>query len=83
MGLPGLNQDLARINVPCSRTQHSDASEARTADLGLESSTLPLNHCAPSIAVDWDVKHQKKLKELHMSNVKNSGLMVGSKHCTI
>ena len=41
--IPELN--LARINVSCSRTQHSDAGEART--LGLESSTLPLSHCAP------------------------------------
>ena len=29
-GLPGLNQYLARINVPCSRTQRSDTSEAQT-----------------------------------------------------
>ena len=30
MDLPGLNQYQARINVSCSRTQHSDAGEART-----------------------------------------------------
>ena len=30
MGVPGLNQYLARINVSCSRTQHSDAGEVRT-----------------------------------------------------
>ena len=30
MGLPGLNQYKARINVSCSWTQGSDASEART-----------------------------------------------------
>ena len=29
-GLSGLNQYLARINVFCSRTQHSDAIEAGT-----------------------------------------------------
>ena len=29
-GLPGLNQYYARINVSCSRPQHSDAGEART-----------------------------------------------------
>ena len=29
MGLPGLNQYFARINVSRSRTQHSDAGEAR------------------------------------------------------
>ena len=29
MGLPGLNQYYARINVFCSRTQHSDTGEAR------------------------------------------------------
>ena len=28
MGLPGLNQYIARINVSCSRTQRSDAGEA-------------------------------------------------------
>ena len=27
-GLPGLNQCYARINMSCTRTQHSDASEA-------------------------------------------------------
>ena len=30
MGLPGLRQYLARINVSCSRTQDSDACEAQT-----------------------------------------------------
>ena len=29
MGLPGFNQYLARINVSCSKTQGSDAGEAR------------------------------------------------------
>ena len=54
-GLPGLNQYLARINVSCSRTQCSDAGEARTR--GLESSTLPLSHCAPinMLLFDWFV----------------------------
>ena len=28
-GLPGLNQYSARINVSCSRTQHSEADEAQ------------------------------------------------------
>ena len=32
MGLPGLNQFWARINVSCSRTQHSDAGEGRTVE---------------------------------------------------
>ena len=49
MGLPGWNQYLARINVTFSRTQHSDAGEART--LSLEPSTLPLSHCAPFEAI--------------------------------
>ena len=45
--LPGLNQCFARINVSCSWTKLSDAGEARTQrPLGLESSTLPLSHCA-------------------------------------
>ena len=30
MGLPGLNQYLARIKLSCSKTQHSDAGEAQT-----------------------------------------------------
>ena len=30
MGLPELNHKLARINVSCSRTQHSDTGEAQT-----------------------------------------------------
>ena len=29
-GFAGLNQYLARINISCSRTQHSEAGEART-----------------------------------------------------
>ena len=37
-------EQVLRINVSCSRTQHSDIGEARTP---LESSTLPLSHCAP------------------------------------
>ena len=28
-GLPGLNQYYARVHASCSRTQHSDAGEAR------------------------------------------------------
>ena len=43
-GLPGLNQYSARINVSCSRTQ-------RSGRWCLESSTLPLNHCALSALV--------------------------------
>ena len=34
--------------MSCSRTQQSDTGEARNCSpLGLESSTLPLSHCAP------------------------------------
>ena len=46
-GLPRLNHYLARIIASCSRTQHSDVSKAGTR--GLESSTLPLSHWAPSM----------------------------------
>ena len=42
MGLPGLNQYLARINVSCSGTQHSDADEAGTRSLSVSSQAL--NH---------------------------------------
>ena len=34
--------------MSCSMTQHSDAGEARTCRPCLESSTLPLSHCAPN-----------------------------------
>ena len=47
-GLPGLNQYWARINVSCSRTTtqwRRWGSNLRPFDL--ESSTLPLSHCAP------------------------------------
>ena len=48
MGLPGVNQYYSRINVSCSRTQRSIVGEARTrGPFGLQSSTLPLSHCAP------------------------------------
>ena len=47
-GLPGLNQYLARINVSCSRTQGCDAEKGQyPPPFGLESNTLPLNHCTP------------------------------------
>ena len=39
-GLPGLNQYKARINVSCSRTQHSDAGKARTPDPSVSSQAL-------------------------------------------
>ena len=44
--LPGLNQYYARINVSCSRTPtqwHRWGSSP-----GLDSSTIPLSHCAPT-----------------------------------
>ena len=42
---------LSYFNVSCSRTQRSDAGEARTRNLSLESSTLPLSHCAQILNV--------------------------------
>ena len=39
-GLPGLNQYQAKINVSCSRTQHSDAGEAWTRSLSASSQAL-------------------------------------------
>ena len=39
-GLPGLNQYQARINLSCSKTQHSDAGEARTSNLSVSSQAL-------------------------------------------
>ena len=39
-GLPGLNQYLARIDVSCSMTQHSDAGEARTRGPSVSSQAL-------------------------------------------
>ena len=45
----------------CSRAQHSDASEART--LGLESSTLPLSHCAP---IGLDKQFLSKIKNIFL-----------------
>ena len=49
-GLPGFNHYKARINVSYSRTQSSDAGEARTKkkqQLYLQLSTLSLSHCTP------------------------------------
>ena len=40
MGLPWLNQCVARINVSCSRTQRSDASEPRTHGPSVSSQAL-------------------------------------------
>ena len=40
MGLPGLNQYQARINVSCSRTQRSDAGEALTLSPSVSSQAL-------------------------------------------
>ena len=39
-GLPGLNQYWARINVSCSRTQHSDAGVAWTRGPSISSQAL-------------------------------------------
>ena len=52
-GLPGLNQYLARINVSCSRTTTQWRRwGSNLRPFGLESSTLPLSHCAPYASVD-------------------------------
>ena len=40
MALPGFNQYKARINVSCSRTQGSDAGEARTPGPSVSSEAL-------------------------------------------
>ena len=51
-GIHWLNQYLARINVSCSRTTRQWGRRgSNTRLLGLESSTLPLSHCAPYISV--------------------------------
>ena len=56
-GLPGLNQYYARINVSFSRTQGSDAGEARNPQpFSLESSTLPLSYGAPYAQLSWACK---------------------------
>ena len=48
MGLPGLNQYYARINLSCSWTQRSDAGEAQTRSPSvLSQALLALSHCAP------------------------------------
>ena len=39
-GLPGSNQYLARINVFCSRTQHSNAGEAQTCGPSVSNQAL-------------------------------------------
>ena len=48
-GLPGLNQYKARINVSCSRTQRSDAGEARTC--GPSVSSQALYHWATALPI--------------------------------
>ena len=54
MGLPGLNQYSARINVSCSRTQHNDAVEAGTRNpLGLLPTTPTLSYFAPCVIIVW------------------------------
>ena len=40
MSLPGLNQYQARINMSCSRTQHSDAGEAQPRGPSVSSQAL-------------------------------------------
>ena len=53
MGLPGLNQYLARINVLAQG--HNAVTPARLKPLA----PLPLSHCPPSVAY---VTYQKSLK---------------------
>ena len=51
-GLPGLNQYWARINVSYSRTTTQWRRwGSNPRPFGLESSTLPLSHCAPQILI--------------------------------
>ena len=51
MGFPGLNQYQARNNVSYSRTQHSDAGEAKTR--GPSVSSQALYHWATALLGDW------------------------------
>ena len=58
LGLPGLNQYKARINVSSSKTQHIDARDAPIPQpLSLESSTLPLSHCTPILTFCSRTQH--------------------------
>ena len=58
-GLPWLNQYLARINVLAQGYNAVTLVRLQPMALGLKSSTLPLNHCAPSVTHDT---YQKSLK---------------------
>ena len=82
MGLPGLNQHSASINVSCSRTHRSDAVEA----LGLESSTLPLSHC-PTLTRIYKRKLRPVPPSLHTTNkcrsITGSELQVKAEHAPI
>ena len=59
MGLPWLNQYLAWINVLAQGYNAVTLVRLEPWPLGLESSTLPLTHCAPSVT---HVTYQKSLK---------------------
>ena len=58
-GLPWLNQYLARINVLAQEYNAVTLVRLESMALCLESSTLPLTHCAPSVT---HVTYQKSLK---------------------
>ena len=66
-GLPGLNQKKARINVSCSRTQCSDAGEARTS--GPSVSSQALHH--------WGVWWLSLKKEPYQSCIFHLGWYLG------
>ena len=52
--VPGFNQYKARINVSCSRTTTQGRRwDSNPRPFGLESSTLPLSHCAPYMGPIW------------------------------
>ena len=72
--------------MSCSRTLPSDAGEARTRGLGLESSTLPLSYCPPLSRI-----YKRKLHpvptSLHTTNkcrsITGSELQVKAEHARI
>ena len=74
MGLPGLNQYYARINVSCSRTQHSDVGEAQTC--GLSVSSQALYHWATVLPQKQVIKHFCKQRWSRWNTTESSFLRI-------
>ena len=83
IGLPGLNQYYAGIDVFCSRTQCSATGEDRTPDLSFLSQAL--YHCIPTSNFNIDFHMGINLNSLSYTNMSNQQVFchISRTQCTL